>query len=237
MRSIQYLYIIIALLVYPGISGFGAPFRMADTSFTLSPDTLDNQILYNGRLWRNLYSRVKGTPFLFTEDFVNGTVTMGETEFKNVSLKYDIYNDEIIAISDKGFIVQLNKEMVNAFSLNYHDRVFSFLKVNADTTKNPEGFVNVLVDGKVSLYVKYKKNILFLAVDNKYDLFNQVQKIYIMKDGEVYPVNSRGDLFGLLSSHKQELKSFIKSRSSRISKSVPDSFVPVIEYYNTLESK
>ena len=34
-----------------------------------------------------------------------------------------------------------------------------------------------------SLYVKYRKEILQLAVENKYDMFNQINRIYVRKDG------------------------------------------------------
>ncbi len=136
-----------------------------------------------------------------------------------------------------GLILQLNKEVIEAFSFNWKERIYQFRKMDSDTLKNPNGFVNVLADGDVSLVVKYKKEILYLAVDNRYDLFNQTHRIYVMKDGETYSVNSRKELLGLLNSRKQEIKSFINSKDLKVSKNNPDSFRSVIEYYNDLQKK
>ncbi len=233
------LFLTIAIGIIPSTclegSAAGNP-RTGNMAFT-DPDTLDNQVLYNGRLWRNLYSRVRGDSFLFTEEFLSGTVTIGNKTFKKVDIKYDIFKDELIALSEKGFILQLNKEVIDAFSFNWNERIYQFRKMDSDSLKNPGGFVNVLVDGEVSLLVKYRKDILYLAIDNRYDLFNQTLKIYVVKDGEAYFVNSRKDLLGLLNSRKQEIKSFINSNDLKISRNSPDSFKAVVEYYNELQKK
>jgi hypothetical protein len=236
-RILLFLNFVIGIIFVTGLEGSltGNP-RPGYTTYD-NPDTLDNQVLYNGRLWRNLYTRVKGDPFLFTDAFLPGTVTIGDKTFKKVDIKYDIYNDELIALSEKGMILQLNKEVIEAFSYNWHDRIYQFRKMGSDTLKNPNGFVNVLVDGYVSLFVKYKKDILYLAVDNRYDLFNQTHRIYVMKDGETYFVNSKKELLGLLNSRKQEIRSFINSKDLKVSKNNPDSFRSVIEYYNDLQKK
>jgi hypothetical protein len=236
-RILIFLNFVIGITFVTGLEGSvkGNP-RPGDHAF-FGPDTLDNQILFNGKLWRNLYTRVKGDPFLFTDTFVPGTVTIGNKTFKKVDIKYDIYNDELIALSENGLILRLNKEVIEAFSFNWHERIYQFRKMGSDSLKNPNGFVNVLVDGDVSLLVKYKKEILYLAVDNRYDLFNQSHRIYVVKEGETFSVNSRKELLGLLNSRKQEIKSFINSKDLKVSKNNPDSFRSVIEYYNDLQKK
>ena len=60
----------------------------------LPGDTIDVQKLYNGRAWKNLYYKIKGDQFLFTTDFIPGSVTIDNKEFRNIRLKYDIYNDD-----------------------------------------------------------------------------------------------------------------------------------------------
>jgi hypothetical protein len=236
-RILIFLDFVIGIIFVTGLAGSVTGNPKPGNQASFNPDTLDNQILYNGKLWRNLYSRVKGDPFLFTNTFLPGTVTIGNKTFNKVDIKFDIYNDELIALSENGLILRLNKEVIDAFSFNWHERIYQFRKMDSDTLKNPNGFVNVLVDGDVSLFVKYRKEILYLAVDNRYDLFNQTHRIYVMKDGETYSVNSRKELLGLLNSRKQEIKSFINSRDLKVSKNNPDSFRSVIEYYNDLQKK
>jgi hypothetical protein len=197
-------------------------------------DSIEKQILYNGRAWRNLYSRVKGDQFLFTTDLLNGTVTIGPRTFANLQVKYDIYNDELLTITDHGIILQLNKEMIDYFSMSFNRKIYLFSRLDADSINTLSGYVNVLYDGNISLFVKYRKEILLLAVENKFDLFNQLHKIYLKKEGVIIQVNSKRDFLNQLKDHKQEVRSFIKSNKLKITKKNPESFRPVVEYYDRL---
>jgi len=198
-------------------------------------DSIEKQILYNGRAWRNLYSRIKGDQFLFSANLLNGTVTIGPRTFKNLLVKYDIYNDEILTTTDHGIILQLNKEMIDFFSINYDGKSYLFKRLDADSTNTLSGYVNVLYDSNISLYIKYRKEILLLAVENKFDLFNQLHKIYLKKGGVIILVNNRRDFLNQLKDHKQEVRSFIKSNKLKITKKIPESFQPVVEYYDRLQ--
>lgn len=202
-----------------------------------SPDSLDDQILYNGKIWRNLYSKVRGHAFLFSDDFATGSVTVAGRTFNNVSIRYDIYRDQLIAVTGSGFLIQMNKEMVEAFSIPHDGRTYRFIRMGSDTLGNPNGYVNVLARGTVSLLVKYRKKIVYLAVDNKYDQFEQFHRLYLMKDGSIYPVASRKNLMDLLGDRKQEIKTFIRKGNLKTVRKNPDSFKVVVDYYNMLSQK
>ena len=198
-------------------------------------DTIGKQILYNGRLWRNLYYRVRGDQFLFTDDLLPGTVTIDGRLFRNVMMSYDILKDELLAINDRNMVIQLNKEKIDEFSFNYNDRIYRFRKLEGDSLNNLAGYVNVLADGNVSLLVKYKKEIVMTAVENTYDQFNQLQRIYLMKDGITYLIKGKKDLIKQLSDQKLQVSYFISTSKLKISRKDPDSFVPVMEFYNSLK--
>ncbi len=197
-------------------------------------DTIDVQKLFNGRAWKNLYYKIKGDQFLFTPDFITGNVTIDNREYRNLRLKYDIYNDELISINDHGIMLQMNKELIDRFSLNYNGRSYNFKRIDSDSTGSMKGFVNILYEGKSALYVKYMKEILLLAVENKYDLFNQVIRVYFGKEGSVYRINSKREFMGLIKDHKAEVRQFMRNNKVRLSKKIPESFKPVVEYYDKM---
>jgi hypothetical protein len=200
-----------------------------------SNDTVkESQILYNGRDWRNKYYRVKGDQFLFSNWFLEGSVSINGKSFKNLSIRYDILNDEIHTIADKVVILQLNKEKVDSFNMVSENVTYRFEKVKKDTLTGLNGFVNVLYHGKSALYVKYVKEIQPLAVENKYDKFLQSHKIYILKNGILYKIAGKGDLLRVLSEDKIQIKKFIKQNELTVSRKIPESFVPVIRYYDGL---
>jgi hypothetical protein len=153
--------------------------------------------------------------------------------YKDLSLKYDIYNDQILTVTDLRIIIQLNKEMIDRFTISYNGINYDFVRLVPDSLESLDGYFNVLYEGNLSLYVKYRKQILPLEVEHKYDLFEQSRKIYLEKDGKAYPVRSKIALFKVLKDKKQKIKTFVKSSKLIVSKKEPRSFIPVVRYYDS----
>lgn len=199
-------------------------------------DSIEIQILYNGRAWRNLYTSIKGDPFLFSDNFLKGSVRAGGVFFNNQMLKYDIFNDEILLVTRKKIVLQLNKEFIESFNLEYGEKTYNFKRLDADSLNSLSGYVRVLYEGNTSLLVKYSKEILSLAVENKYDLFSQIERVYLGREGKLHRIKGRGDLLNLLEDKKQQVHSFIRSNNIRISRKDPESFMPVLEFYDRLRN-
>jgi hypothetical protein len=147
---------------------------------------------------------------------------------------YDVCNDELLTKAGQNIIIQLNKQMVESFTFVYNYKSWRFLKIDKDSLNDLNGYVNLLYQGNISLFVKYRKAILLLAVDNKFDEFELIQKIYLKKEGKAYPVSNLNDVIALYSSYKQQIRNFIKSNKLQISRKSPESFVPLIEYCDKL---
>lgn len=229
------LYILL-FIIFTGsdlnaVSGFGKPVPIKNSQ----QDTIkENQILYIGKVWHNLYFNVRGDQFLFSRDYLPGSLTINGKSFKNLNISYDIYNDELITPTNRGSILQLNKEMVDSFSLVSGYKTYRFINTMEDSLKGIKGFVNVLYKGKSALYVKYKKEIQPLAVDKKYDLFYQTYRIYFLKGKIINQVTSKSDLLKILYEDKTQIKDFIRKSNLKISKKVPESFIPVIMYSDSI---
>lgn len=236
----RYNILFVSLLFFFSSSAFSENFSGdsgCKDAYLIEKDSLrGNQILYNGRLWRNLYLRVQDNQFLFSNDFLQGSVSMSGNEFKGIYVKYDIYNDEILIPGSNGAILQLNKEMVDSFTFIYQLKKYRFAKIKEDSVKGFFGYINILYKGKSTLYIKYKKEIDLLAVDDKYDKFFQINKIYLISDGIVHLINNRRDLLKNMEEHKAQLKQFIKKNKIIVSKKDPDSFIPLVRYYDTLRN-
>jgi len=198
-------------------------------------DTLkENQILYIGKMWRNQYAMVKGDQFLFSTEYLEGSVTINGNSYDNLRINYDIYNDEILTPKNRGSIIQLNKEMVDSFAMVFAGKKYKFVNAQDDSLPVIKGFVRVVYKGKSALYVKYKKEIAALAVDDKYDLFFRTYRIYCLKEGQAYPISSKRDLLKILQDDKIRMKEFMKKNKLKVSKMEPESFIPVIRYYDSL---
>lgn len=199
------------------------------------PDTLpDNQTLFVGRIWNNLYYRIEGDQFLFSSGFLPGSVTINGKTFENIDIKYDIYKDEILTLNNLVGMLQLNKEMVDSFSFNFQNQIYHFIKMPEDSLENLKGYINELYKGKTALYVKYIKRIDKTALENRRDRFYQINRIFFIKDKMVNLITSKKEFFKLLNQDKTQIRNFIKKNKLDVSKKVPESFIPVVRYYDSL---
>jgi len=195
-------------------------------------DTLkENQLLYNGRIWKNIYFNVEGDQFLFTKSFLPGSVSIRGNKFPDLSIMYDIFNDEILIPFSRGGVIQLNKQMVDSFAINFLNKKYNFSKVLIDSI---EGYVHIIYKGKSALYIRYTKKIEKFADQGKYDQFYQVNQTLFMRDNKVYPVTGKRDLLNILQADRKAVKDFIKKNRIRISGKDPESFVPVIRYLDSI---
>ena len=200
-------------------------------------DTLvENQILYKGRIWRNLYRRIEGDQYFVTDAFMTGSVSIEGKRFDNVPLKYDIFFDEIITTTNKDIIIVLNKEMIDSFTVSYLNKVHHFKSIKEDSSRLVSGYVDILYNGNVSLYVKYMKKIDPVSALKEYDNFYQAHKIYLDNKGSISLINKKKDILRIFENQKQQIKDYIRKNKLRIRKEIPESFVAVVEFCNTLEN-
>lgn len=199
------------------------------------PDTFqEHQLLYNGRVWQNLFYQVEGNQFLFSGEFLPGSVIMNGKKFTGINLKYDLYKDEILTPVSPGVILQLNKELVDSFSFVYLHKVYRFKRMPEDGAAGQQGYVRVLCDGKTGLYIKYQKKINRPGQENKRDVFYQLSRLYLVKGNEIYPISGKHDLYKAFHEDKTALREFIKENKIMITEKEPESLVPVIRYYDSL---
>jgi hypothetical protein len=161
-------------------------------------------------------------------------VSISGREFTNLKIKYDIFSDELMIPLNLTDILQLNKEIVDSFTIDFENKVYKFTKFPEDTLKKFGGYLNELYKGKSALYVKYKKSILTNLTDKSDGEFMQIHKIYFIKDDIVYPITSLHNLLKILNKDEMQIKIFIRENKLKISNKMPESFVPVIRYFDSL---
>jgi|WetSurMetagenome_2_1015567.scaffolds.fasta_scaffold244778_2 hypothetical protein len=234
-RNIFVLRLLFAVFTLFGFNSLTPAISGALPLLLNKPDTLrENQELYIGKMWSNKYTNVKGDQFLFSREFLPGSLTINGTVYKRILINYDIYNDEILVPKNGESIVQLNKEMVDSFLIINNDITYRFVNARTDSSSVIKGYNNQLYKGKSILYVKYKKEIEELAVDDKYDLFYRTYRIFLQKDGQIYQVTSKNDLLKIMKEDKAKIKDFMKKNRLKVSKKEPGSFIPVIRYYDSI---
>jgi hypothetical protein len=201
-------------------------------------DTLkDLQNLYTGKIWTNRYRNILENQFLFATFFLPGTVSSKGKMYKNLLLKYDIYSDEILIPVNDDEIIQLNKELIDSFSINFENKLYKFINISSDTVfdlKDFKGYINVALKGESTLYIKYKKEILS-SMKNIVDFeFIQSQKIYLANRNKIFSITSKADLYRVLDADINQINNYVESNRLNVSIKEPESFIQIIRFCNNI---
>jgi hypothetical protein len=223
------LLLIICCCIYP------EPIRSASAySSVIQNNPSDKQLLLNGRIWRNQYSKAVGDQFFLSNEFLKGSVVFNGRRFDNLDLLYDIKSDELLLRTESYPVIIMNKEMVDSFSLVFNNRNFHVINAGNDSPGVLRGYVNIIYEGPSTLYVKYKKNIQPLAVDGRYDLFHSDHSVYLKKGEEIVAVGKK-ELLNLLEDKRKEIRLYLKSNSLKLRQKDPETYIPVLRYYDSLK--
>jgi len=197
----------------------------------------DKQVILNGRIWRNQYTKASGDQFFLTNTFVKGSLFFNGKKFDNLDLMYDIAGDELIMSIVSHPTIFMNKEMVDSFDIVVGNKNYHIINTGTDTSDLLRGYVNVLYDGPSALFVKYTKKLQPLAVDGRYDLFYQEHSMYLRKNKDILAFEGKRDLLKILEDKKVEIKDYMKTGKVKLKRKEPDTFIPILEYYDGLKKK
>jgi hypothetical protein len=193
----------------------------------------DYQVLMNGRLWSNEHAGIKGDPFLFTGEFLPGSVYIGDKDFHGLSIRYDIFSDQIMIPFEKG-ILELNKELIDSFSLFVYNKLLRFVRLPENNLYGLSGYVQNLYSERSALYIKYRKKIDRPGMVNAPDNFYQLQRMYYIHNNVAYAIKSKRDLLRIFREDKELIGSFINKDRIHVRRSNPESFVPLVRYIDSI---
>lgn len=232
-RSFLQITIIINLAIHfmPGKSYANNIFPLPYEVFT---DTLpEDQNLINGRVWQNLYSQIEGDQFLFSDQFLAGSVTTRGKKFEELRIRYDIFKDEI-QIPYKPFgIIQINKELTDSFSLFFMNREYRFLRISGSPDTEMNGYYNELYRGDTRLLVRYIKKIEKFADGGGNDKFYQVNRIYLVRDGDFQIIRGKKDVFRFFSGEKNSIRNYIKRNKLKIIRDDAECYIPILKFVDS----
>ena len=187
--------------------------------------------------WKNQFRRIEGDQFLFANYFLPGSVSLNGKTFNNVQIKYDIFSDEILVPRNLEQIVCLNKEMVDSFKFVFDNNTYRFKKINENSSTEPNGYINILYEGKSILFVKYEKRISTEITNESDGEFYQIYTIYFKKNDNLFPLKGIKDVYNIIGSDKIKLQNFINENKLKVNRKVPASFVPVIRFYDSINNQ
>lgn len=184
---------------------------------------------------------VNGNPYL-EEDFLPGILELNDgSKSDEVPLRYNIANDafEVVQNTDT---LSLNQPY-KLKKIIYDNKTFIFNpSLRSDAERKYNGFFELKVDGKLSLYIKRNKDLMLDSFTSNYQggsgtkEYYYVDKVsYVGKfpDSSGFLIKSKKSFLNQFKgSQKSEVKSFIKK--NKIKFKDQDDIVKVVEFVNSI---
>jgi hypothetical protein len=161
------LYLI--LFVFINISTFLPAQQKQDNTLQAIQDILsysndyygEDDDLINGCVYPLPDFRIKGSPYLFDDNWSQGAVYIKGKCYKNLLLKYDLIIEALvlnIKINDNNNrLINLNKSQIDSFLIN--DRLFVNSRLLI-SDKSTQSFFELINKNDYSLVIKHKKDFL-----------------------------------------------------------------------------
>ncbi len=198
---------------------------------------MDNTGLYNGTEFNDPFLNTDGTYRYFNGfDYTKGFLEYNGQQYANVSLKYDLLEDNLLTRSNDNlsiFNVKLIPEFVNSFSIYNHN----FVRLdNTNLNIAGNGFFEVgHLGNEISLYIKRAKRKKDKPLKTGVQYKFSENTSYVLKHNGVYNVVGKAkDVWEIIPEKEAQIREFSKTYKT-ISKSNPDSFmIKLIQYLDGL---
>ncbi|MFZ5972886.1 MAG: hypothetical protein ACOYXA_14970 [Bacteroidota bacterium] len=162
--------------------------------------------LFNGSEYHEYYGRDDEHPY-FREDWAEGSVYYDGNLYHQVNLLFDMSSGQLITENGYHNAIQLVDEKVSWFRIGNH--TFRALR----NEKIPKGFYLVAYDSTTKVYMLQTKA---LQQRNTYSgievRFEEKTSIYLLKDGNFWPVKSKKSVLNALADQRPYLKKAMKGR-------------------------
>lgn len=231
------------LLIILGFTVFGFTNAWAQMTFQSAyeikkaVELLDFNRRHSGDISKFLTeATINGSPFL-NDEFIEGSIfTTSKTQYVDVPLRYNIYNDQIE--------FQLGEAPVQALAapetielIQYGDFIFEYVPFT-NVKKIRRGFFIVEEKGNATLYSKPQVNFQDAKKPAAYQDAVPAQFIkrpdtYYIRVGKepAMLIAKKKDLEAVFPDHKDEISGFIKK--NKVKPNDPESLKELVQFYNS----
>lgn len=201
-------------------------------------DNIDE--LVNGEEYIPYYFTSTQKPILFYGTKHRSSLILKGRRYNNIWLEYDtnldelLYYDSLKLINDKVFMLSLNKVPIDCFSFYFGNDSLQFRYFTADKDLNfnlPEGFYEVVYDGRSKFIIKHKSSLLVKECINEY-IYSPEK--YMMVNGGYTRIKSSKGFLKLFGDKSGEIKKYMRTYRIYIRKTDNSEIAAVLRYYDNL---
>jgi hypothetical protein len=197
----------------------------------------ENLRLYNGNEYLFSGHNTKGFPYFKSADILNGSVYYDNNLYDNVSMYYDLVNDELI-INDytQNFPIKLITDKIKYFIIDGN----KFINSNNDDSfpiASTKGFYEELYRNKTIAFAKKQKVVTVRTSTEGSDFsYKEFDYYFVYYNNNIYKVTNEKSLLNVFKKRKTELRKFINTRKINFKKNFEEALVSTTQYFDNLEN-
>jgi len=192
-----------------------------------------DQLLYSGVEWHPAMQMAAGNEFFLTSEAMSGTVTIDGITFKDVRMKYDIFNDGIIVLWKTGSPIIIDSKKVDEFTVIYNGLPRRFVNLR-ETYPGIRGFAEIMYQGTSSVLARHIKVVLKNPAGANYAEFREETKYYLVLNGICSQVRNRSSFLDLMGEYEIPVRKFIRQKNLYLSNNSPQGFISAAVFYDSL---
>jgi hypothetical protein len=235
------------VLLFCGSMAYAQPLSIADSTLTVSTTALADYYhqsigqssgLYSGIEFKPHAPNITGIPNYLNNDWNSGTVIYNHVVYRNVLLKYDLVDNQLVALLYNQVIPYiLNQNSVQYFTVGSHHFVYAA----ADSVQHARessfvpGFYEQVYNSKSEVLIRYEKTVETQTSSSSIEsYYSDKTRLYLKNQGIYYEVSGNSAVAKVLKDQKKPVQQYLKSNHLKVNKSSPDALVKVATYYDSL---
>ena len=196
--------------------------------------------LINGKEYESYYWRSTSKPLLFPGKKRTATLYTRTRQYKNISLEYDTFHDEVIytdksrTLDDRFPQIALNKDITYGFNLYFDDdsMIFRYLRLPEFGKLNlKEGFYEIAYQGNSEFFIKHKSSFYQKDGLNEYKYYHEY---YISTGGKFFKIKNRISLLKLFGDKASIMKKFMHESRIRMRQAGRNQLADILKHYDNL---
>lgn len=206
----------------------------------MSPASADaawyDQLLYSGVEWHPAMPVAAGHEFFLASEPLPGSLSIDGITFRDVKMKYDIFNDGIIVLWKNGTPIVIDSKKVDEFTVVYNGIPRRFVNLR-ETYPGIRGFAEIMYQGTSSVLARHIKVVSKNPAAANYAEFTEETKYYLVVNGKSSQVKNKSSFLVLMGEYEIPVKKFIRQKHLYLSNTSPEGFVKAAVYYDSLTAK
>jgi len=174
-------------------------------------------VLFSGNRQKMLVQPLLNHQYFKDQNFVNGRLSYNGIVYPDVSLRWDLFRDELIILSPANYNIVLTSENID-FAEIYGFHIF-YLYSDSVAGCPPAGNYIRLYSGNDYLLLEKLTNEMYRDENSQRNrfvyYFDLATRFYLHRNGTYHKIANRRSLLKALDTHRRELRRFINASDLR----------------------